>query len=74
MASENGGDIPTDPRDTKGARTLQRTFQFDVELDDTPGFDQFGQRVMVRFDHPGSPLLGQVFRSVRLLFLSRFSV
>ena len=74
MASENGGDIPTDPRDTKGARTLQRTFQFDVELDGMPGFDQFGQRVMVRFDHPGSPLLGQALRTLRLLFLSRFNV
>ena len=74
LSAENGGDIPTDPRDTKGPRTMQRTFQFDVELNDTPGFNQFGQRVMVRFEHPGTPLLLQVLRSVRLLFLSRFSI
>ncbi len=74
FAAENGGDIATDPRDTKGPKTLQRTFQFDVELQDSPGFDQFGQRVMVRFEHPGAPLVEQAFRGLRLLFLSRFSV
>ena len=74
FAVDNGGDIPTDPRDTKGPKTLQRTFQFDVEVAGLPAFDQFGQRVMVRFEHPGTPLMDQMLRSIRLLFLSRFSV
>ena len=74
FAVDSGGEIPTDPRDTKGPKTLQRTFQFDVEVEGLPAFDQFGQRVMVRFEHPSTPLMAQVLRSVRLLFLSRFSV
>lgn len=74
FASDSGGDIPTDPRDTKGPKTLQRTFQFDVELDGSAGFKEFGQRVMVRFEHPSAPLFVQALRSLRLLFLSRFDV
>jgi putative peptide zinc metalloprotease protein len=73
LATDAGGDIPTDPRDTKGPKTLQRTFQFDVELQGA-AFTQFGQRVMVRFEHPPAPLATQILRSLRLLFLSRFSV
>jgi putative peptide zinc metalloprotease protein len=74
LATDGGGEIATDPRETKGAKSLQRMFQFDVELDRTIRFDQFGQRAFVRFEHAQEPLAVQWYRSIRLLFLSRFGV
>ncbi len=74
LATEGGGAIATDPRDSKGPKSLQRMFQFDVLLDGAAHFDVFGQRVLVRFEHQWIPLAWQWYRSLRLLFLSRFSV
>jgi len=77
LATEGGGQLVTDARDAKGARTLERTFQFDVAVQ-TPGPDSlplfFGERVHVRFEHPPEPLGRQWLRSVRRLFLSHFHV
>lgn len=77
LSAEGGGQLATDPRDAKGARTLERTFQFDVAVH--PGVSAahalyFGQRVRVRFAHPPEPLALQWYRSVRGLFLSHFHV
>lgn len=74
LAVEGGGDIPTDPRDTRGAKALQRMFQFDVALDMPQSVSHFGQRVFLRFEHQEEPLSVQVYDAVRLLFLARFSV
>jgi putative peptide zinc metalloprotease protein len=49
-------------------------FQFDVALDLPDPVNYFGQRVYVRFEHDDEPLSVQLYRGVRLLFLSRFSV
>ena len=74
VSVEGGGVIATDPRDTKGPKALRRMFQFDILLEDATQFTTFGQRVLVRFEHQPRPLLEQWYRSLRLLFLSRFSV
>jgi putative peptide zinc metalloprotease protein len=74
LATEGGGEIATDPRDTKGPKALQRMFQFDIALDETVHFNQFGQRVYARFDHTPEPLSVQWYRHIRVLFLSRFGV
>jgi putative peptide zinc metalloprotease protein len=74
LALEGGGSIATDPRDSKGPKTLERTFQFDVALSDIPQPAVFGERVYVRFDHDMEPLAHQWYRGIRLLFLSRFGV
>jgi putative peptide zinc metalloprotease protein len=75
LASEGGGDIATDPRETKSPKALQRVFQIDVEL---PGADNrtngFGQRVYVRFEHRMEPLWTQWYRGIRQLFLTSFNV
>lgn len=77
LAAEGGGQLITDPRDAKGARTLARTFQFDVAVEvpsagASPIF--FGERVHARFEHPPEPIAYQWYRSVRRLFLSHFHV
>ena len=74
LAVEGGGEIAVDPRDTKGPKTLERIFQIDVELDDMNHVNHFGQRVFVRFEHQMEPLSVQIYRSIRLLFLSSFNV
>ena len=71
---EGGGDLAVDPRDSKGPKTLQRTFQFDIALDGMEAIDHFGQHVFVRFDHHMEPLSVQWYRSIRLLFLTNFHV
>ena len=77
LSTQGGGQLATDPRDTKGARTLERTFQFDVAVA-LPAADKgsifFGEHVHARFEHPPEPLAYQWYRSVRRLFLSQFHV
>jgi putative peptide zinc metalloprotease protein len=74
LAAEGGGDIATDPRESKGPRALQRVFQFDIAIGEHVPFDYFGQRVYVRFDHQKQPLSVQWYSDIRLLFLSHFGV
>ena len=74
LAAEGGGEIATDPRETKGAKALRRMFQFDIGIDGGASPHQFGQRVFIRFEHEGEPLSVQWYRTIRILFLSRFNV
>jgi putative peptide zinc metalloprotease protein len=76
LATEGGGQIATDVRDGRGARTLERTFQFDVAVDAAAGTLPlfFGERVHVRFEHPDEPMGLQWLRTLRRLFLSQFHV
>ena len=77
LATEGGGQMATDTRDARGARTLERTFQFDVAVQ-APSLAAtalfFGEHVHARFDHPSEPLGLQWLRSVRRVFLSHFHV
>ena len=74
LSVEGGGEIATDPRETKGAKALQRMFQVDVAVQDAEAAAYFGQRVFVRFEHAPMPLGYQWYHRIRLLFLSHFSV
>lgn len=75
LATQGGGQLATDPRDTKGTRTLERTFQFDVAVPGAGANDVFfGEHVHARFEHPPEPLARQWYRSLRRLFLSHFHV
>ena len=76
LSTEGGGRITTDPRDQKGAKTMERMFQLDIELteEDIARKAFFGERVYVRFDHETEPIGLQWYRAVRLLFLSHFHV
>jgi putative peptide zinc metalloprotease protein len=74
LATEGGGSIATDPRDSAGPKALERMFQFDVALADTPHIGVYGERAYVRFEHRREPLALRWYRDVRRLFLSRFGV
>ena len=65
---------PIEPRDAEGVKTLEKLFQFDLELPSTVDDTYIGGRVFVRFDHGFEPLAFQWYRSLRLLFMRRFNV
>lgn len=71
LSIDGGGQLPVDPRDGKGTKGLQRTFQLDIELPQE-GFALYGGRVHVRFEHVREPLASQWYRSLRQMFLTRF--
>ena len=72
LTNAGGGRFAIDPRDSAQVRTLQRTFQFDLELPQDASNANFGSRVHVRFNHGWEPLGWQCYRRVRQLFLARF--
>jgi putative peptide zinc metalloprotease protein len=77
LASDGGGEIATDPRESRGPKALGRVFQIDIELTPLASEDAaptFGQRAFVRFEHAPEPLAAEWYRGLRLLFLSRFNV
>lgn len=74
LSQSGGGQIPVDPNDSNGLKTLERVFFVDLSLPADAIPNAFGGRVYVRFDHIGEPLLRQLYRRVRQLFLSRFHV
>lgn len=74
LSQNGGGRIPVDPNDSQGLKTLERVFFVDLNLPSDAIPSSFGGRVYVRFDHLAEPLLRQIYRRVRQLFLSRFSV
>jgi putative peptide zinc metalloprotease protein len=74
LALDGGGKVAVDPRDPSGTRTLERTFQLEIELPEPIAEGHFGERIFVRFDHPALPLAVQGYRSARRLLLRHFNV
>jgi len=72
LTEAGGGRFVADPRDNAQMKTLQRTFQFDIELPPEAANTNFGSRVLVRFYHGNEPLAFQWYRRLRQLFLSHF--
>lgn len=74
LGPAGGGQIPVDPKDGKGLKTLERIFLLDLDLPPERTGNAFGGRVFVRFEHHSEPLLRQWHRRLRQLFLSHFHV
>ena len=72
LTGAGGGSFVTDPRYPDQARSLERTFQFDLELPPGAAPGYFGSRVYVRFAHEAEPLGVQWYRRLRQLFLASF--
>lgn len=69
-----GGDVPTDPRDPSGVRTLERYFEFELRLPDGQGEAFLGRRVTVKLSHGYQPVGFQIWTALRQLFLRLYSV
>ena len=74
LGSMGGGRVAIDPREQDGRSTLERVFEIDVGLPPTAVTPYLGQRMYVRFDLGYKPAGLQLYRSLRQLFLRRFSV
>jgi putative peptide zinc metalloprotease protein len=74
LGSMGGGRIAIDPREANGRSTLERVFEIDVGLPQGASTAFLGQRMYVRFDLGYKPAGLQLYRSLRQLFLRRFSV
>lgn len=73
MSSVGGGPAPLDPQDTKNPKTLNTWFEFELELPATRAF-VLGEHVHARFELRPEPLGWRIYRSVRQLFLHRFTI
>jgi len=69
-----GGEIPVDPRDGQGVRTLERYFEFELRVADGAGTEFLGRRVRIKIVHGFEPIGFQVWRSLRQLFLRLYGV
>ncbi len=74
LSIEGGGEFVLDPRDPAALQTLDKVFQLDIALADSPPDLRIGTRAYVRFTLEPEPLLTQMFRRVRQLFLARLHV
>ncbi len=77
LGSLGGGRFTVDPADEEGLTTYEKVFQLDLALDSDDASNlgaYMGGRVHVRFDHGHETLAGQVYRSLRQLFLREFNV
>ncbi|WP_172327529.1 peptidase M50 [Mangrovicoccus sp. HB161399] len=74
LGTGGGGEIPVDPRDPDGRKTLERFFEFELALDEGTGSPFLGQRARVKIDHGYEPIGFQAWRSLRQLFLRLYGV
>jgi putative peptide zinc metalloprotease protein len=74
LGSAGGGPIAVDPRDANGQTTMERVFEVEIGLPQAADAEYLGSRMFVRFDHGYRPVGLQLYRSLRQLFLRRFSV
>ncbi len=73
MSSIGGGQAAVDPHESKAPKTLNSWFEFELELPAAQAF-VLGEHVYVRFEHGTEPVAWRLYRSVRQLFMKRFSV
>ena len=69
-----GGEVPVDPRDSQGVRTLERYFEFELRVPEDHGTEFLGQRVRVKIDHGFEPVGFQIWRALRQLFIRLYDV
>jgi putative peptide zinc metalloprotease protein len=74
LALDHGGTVAADLRDPGQPRTLNRVFQFDLQLPETARGALIGERAHVRFVHADEPLGLQGWRRLRQLLLSRLTL
>jgi putative peptide zinc metalloprotease protein len=73
LSSAGGGKVAVDPRDTSEPKALQKWFEFELAIPETQ-VHTMGERAYVRFEHGSEPIASRLYRSVRQLFMKRFTV
>jgi putative peptide zinc metalloprotease protein len=73
LTSVGGGPAATDPRNPDEPRSLDKWFEFELVLPRTLT-PVLGEHVYARFEHDSEPLAYRAYRSLRQLFMKRFTV
>lgn len=73
LSSSGGGVVAVDPRATNEPKALKRWFEFELTLPENR-LHAVGVRTYVRFEHGSEPIAWRIYRSMRQLFMERFSV
>jgi putative peptide zinc metalloprotease protein len=73
LTSAGGGPAATDPRNPKEPKALDKWFEFELALP-TAFTPVLGEHVYARFEHASEPLAYRAYRSLRQLFMKRFTV
>jgi putative peptide zinc metalloprotease protein len=73
LTSVGGGPAAADPRDPDRPKALDKWFEFELELPSTLT-PVLGEHVYARFEHASEPLAWRAYRSLRQLFMKRFTV
>ncbi len=74
LGTAGGGSIATDPQDKEGLTSLEKLFQYELQLPLPMSAAHIGTRVHVLFDHGAEPLAQQWYRRLRQLFLRQLNV
>jgi putative peptide zinc metalloprotease protein len=73
LSSTGGGVVAVDPRETREPRALKKWFELELALPETRVY-ALGERAHVRFEHGSEPEAWRLYRSIRQLFMKRFTV
>ena len=74
LSTQGGGQFALDPGAQRGqAITLAPFLQLDLKLQSQPTIISYGDRVIVRFSHGDSPLIGRIYRATTRIFLKYFA-
>jgi len=73
LSSAGGGVVPVDPRETREPKALKKWFEMELTLPETR-VHALGERAHVRFEHGSEPIAWRLYRSIRQLFMKRFTV
>jgi putative peptide zinc metalloprotease protein len=74
LGSLGGGLVTVDPKDPEGTTATEDIFLVDIALPQEVAVTRVGTRVHIRFEHESEPLAGRLYRMIRQLLLSRFTV
>ncbi len=74
LGTFGGGRMAVDPRDSKGTRTLETVFEYELELPAEAVGSPIGTRVFVRINHGSEAIAMQWYRRLRQVFLRTFNV
>ena len=74
LSTLGGGKISIDPTDTTQMRALSTLLHLELKPASLDNLPPLGSRVYVRFSHGFEPLAWRLYRSLRQVFLRRFSV
>lgn len=74
LTQEGGGELYLDPSDSKGNKAINSHFEFELSAESGLTTDRAGGRVFVRFNHGPEPLFWRLHKTIRLMFLSKFSI